>query len=400
MNRTLEELTLNEKRALVNIIDQKKRGLSDLEWSEIASLFNLDINSETLRKAGVGVKLVSDAAMLDSDSDMVSVMDKDYIERQKLRDLNNKVNAVYRAESRSELLRETIREEIRNLPKVDVRYAPMHAQICYSDTREELVLCVGDIHYGADIMVKGLQGEILNKYNHDVFEERMEKLLDKTIDVLRKEALTKVNVLLVGDLLDGMLRQTQLMRLEYGIVESTMRLSEYLAHWIAAIGEHAVVDVYAVTGNHSEIRPLKSKSREFEDENLEKIVMWYLKERLSGAYHIRIFDDCQKHKLIDIAGFSFLLLHGDGEKDISKLSYDAVQLYSKPIDYFVCGHKHKENEFPSGLTSNGNSVIIRVPSVCGMDEYAQKKGFGGKPGATLILMREGYGRRCIYPINL
>lgn len=97
-----------------------------MEWTELAGLFDLDINSETLRKAGVGIKLVSDADMLETDEDMVPVMDRGYVERQKMRDLNSKVNAVYRAESRSELLRETIREEIQKLPKIDVRWAPMH----------------------------------------------------------------------------------------------------------------------------------------------------------------------------------------------------------------------------------------------------------------------------------
>ena len=69
-----------------------------------------------------------------------------------------------------------------------------------------------------------------------------------------------------------MLRQSQLIRLEYGIVESTMQLSEFLASWINAISIFAEVHVYSAMGNHSEIRPLRSKNREFEDENLEKVM--------------------------------------------------------------------------------------------------------------------------------
>lgn len=371
-----------------------------MEWAEIGKIFSLDINSETLRKAGVGIKLVSDAALLDSDEDMTPVMDREYLERQKIRDLNNKVNAVYRAESRSELLRETIREEIRKLPRIEVRYAPLGVFRQPNKKARAGVLAIGDFHYGADIVVKGLYGETLNRYNHEVFEQRMENLLDETVDVIRKEELCQLNVFLVGDLLDGMLRESQLMRLEYGIVESTMRLAEYMANWFTALAEHTTVKICGVTGNHSEVRPLKSKSRDFEDENLEKIVMWYLKERLKNIDRVEVVDDCQRMKLVDVVGYSFLLLHGDGEKDIGKIAHDAVQLYSKPIDYFVCGHKHSENEFPSGVTHDGNSVIIRVPSICGMDKYAQKKGFGGKPGAILTVMERGRGRRCIYPIQL
>lgn len=379
------------------MIDQKKRGLLDMEWVELGQLFKLDINSETLRKAGVGIKLVSDADMLDTDPDMTPLVDRDYVERQKLRDLNNQVNAVYRAESRSELLRETIREEMKKLPPMKVQYAPMGS--LRSDKERALVLTMGDFHFGADIVVKGLYGETLNRYNHSVFEQRMERLFDETVDVLRKEKLNKIYVFLVGDLLDGMLRESQLMRLEYGIVESTMRLSEYLATWFASLSKYGEVNVVGVTGNHSEVRPLKSKSRDFEDENLEKIILWYLKSRLEDVPRVKIVGECEKLKMVKVVGYNFLLLHGDGEKDIGRLARDAVQLYGHPIDFFVCGHKHSENEYPAGITPDGNSTIIRVPSMCGIDKYAQRKGFGGRPGAILTVMEKGYGRRCVYPLQ-
>ncbi len=75
-------------------------------------------------------------------------------------------------------------------------------------------------------------------------------------------------------------------------------------------------------------------------------------------------------------------------------------LYGEAIDYLICGHKHREQEYVSGYTDQGNSVVIRVPSVCGMDEYAQRLGYGGKPGALAMVLEAGYGRRCIYPISL
>lgn len=233
-----------------------------------------------------------------------------------------------------------------------------------------------------------------------VFEERMTELLNETISILKKESISKVCVLMVGDLIDGMLRQSQLMRLEYGMVESTIRLSEFLAQWLTALSAYADVDVYASSGNHSEVRPLKSKSREFEDENLERIILWYLGARMERTANVYINMDCKRMKLIDIEGFSFLLLHGDGEKSIDQIARDTVNLYGRSIDYFVCGHKHKENEYPAGNTPYGSSVIIRTPSICGMDRYAQRKGYGGRAGAVALVMEEGYGRRCVYPIKL
>jgi len=332
--------------------------------------------------------------VLDRSTDLANIAG-DYIERQKMRDLTRQVNEIYRSESRSELLRETIAEAITNLPPVVIPTAP----ISHSGEKT-LVVGIGDLHYGAKIKVEGLMGETINEYNSDIFEKRMWKLLSEIESICAKEDIGIVSVFLVGDLIDGMLRQSQLMKLQYGMVESTMRLSEFLAQWLNMLSVHANVSVYAVSGNHSEIRPLGSKKGQFEDENLEKIVMWYLAERLRKNDSITVQADVKKLNLVKIRGYNFLLLHGDGEKKIEQIARDAVSLYGENIDFFVCGHKHREQEMPSGMTSDGNSTIIRVPSICGVDTFAYGKGYGGRPGAVATVIEKGYGRRCVYPIQL
>ena len=330
-------------------------------------------------------------------SGAVNDISNGYVERQKLRDLTNRVNAMYRTQSRSELLREQIAEAVKNLPPFSITtYADSERE----DKDRAIVVALGDFHYGADIHVEGLRGEVLNEYNHNVFERRMEKLFHELVDIISTEYVSEVHLMLVGDLVDGMLRQSQLMRLEYGIVESTIRLSEYLAFWISELSSYADVHVHAALGNHSEIRPLKSKNREFEEENLEKIIMWYLHERLRNREEIFVDADCKRQTLVDVKGFSFLILHGDGEKNIPLIAQDAINMYAEPIDFFICGHTHKEQEYPMGMTDTGNSVIIRAPSICGTDKYAQSKGYNGKPGAIAMVIEKGYGRRCVYPIQL
>lgn len=63
----------------------------------------------------------------------------------------------------------------------------------------ELVVALGDIHYGANIRVEGLNGEALNIYNHTVFEERMKKLLDEVEYIVAREDVQHVHLFLVGD---------------------------------------------------------------------------------------------------------------------------------------------------------------------------------------------------------
>ena len=330
--------------------------------------------------------------------------DGGYIERQKIRDLNRKVNETYRAQARHESLRETISQAIRELKPMpvpsDADEIPRGRNI--KETSASLVVALGDIHYGAKICVKGLRGEILNEYDSCVYDERMLNLSRQIRDILHQNRnIGDVHVLLVGDLIDGILRNKQLVHLEYGIVDSTIGFAENFSHWLLGIAAAGVrVTVHAVSGNHSEIRPLGSKKREFESENMERIILWFLKERLRDFENIFVYDDCPIYDLFSIEGYSFLLLHGDSEKKIPELASETIQLYEKSIDFFVCGHKHREQEYPTGMTSAGNSIVIRVPSICGADSYAQSKGYGGRAGAIAMIIEKDYGRRCVYPINL
>lgn len=394
MSYTLDELSREDKKRLVEEIADKKCGASGKEWAALCEEYQLECNPETLRKAGVGVKLYRDAIGEDD-------CDGGYIERQKIRDLTRKLNEEYRKQSRSELLRETVAEASRRMPPIVV-HEHIPPKFANSELTPErcLVVGIGDFHYGAKINVKGLYGETLNAYNAEVFQYRMGLLLHELKQIIEKEQIESVHVMMLGDLLDGMLRQSQLMRLEYGLVDSVMQLSEYMAQWIAALSEYAIVRVSASSGNHSELRPLGTKAREMEDENLERIVMWYLFDRFITSTRVHVNPECERLNKVNVCGYSFVLLHGDGGEDIGKISQQTVNLYGEKVDYFMCAHLHKEQEFTTGYTCDGNSMIIRVPSICGMSRYEQRKGYGGRPGAIAMVMEMGYGRRCIYPIDL
>ena len=400
MSRSIEQLDSIEKWELVQEILDKKNGDSDMDWSEIVGSFDLDCSPETLRKAGVGVKLASDAGMK-LGIEKAETADRNFMERQKLADIQRGIRKDMREMSRTELLCEQIGEAIKSLPEIKIEKfctgAPKQ-----SGTKRELVVGMGDFHFGADFTVRGLRGEQLNWYNSYVFEKRMAMLATEIMKITEKEKPEQITVMIVGDMLDGMLRQGQLQRLEYGAVESAMRLSETLSQWLADLEERVQIPirVYAVRGNHGEIRPLGSKAGQFPEENLERIVMHYLRARFQEDQWIWIVDDdAPMHQMIDVCGFTYMLTHGQGV-NIETMARDSVNLYNKPIDVFMVGHLHKSQSFQSGIMNGTNIYVERVPSLCGVDPYAQSLGYGGQPGATIILMEEGYGRRCVYPVIL
>ena len=266
--------------------------------------------------------------------------------------------------------------------------------------KRTLVLCVADCHFGAEWIVRGLRGEILNRYNPEVFAERMDDLLLQVRDIIDREGISDVQLLLCGDSLDGMLRPSQLMKLRWGVIESCMRFSEHMAQWIAALSQYATVSVCGVDGNHTETRSLNSKRGDFPGENLEKVIFWFLAERLKDVPGVLVDSVTEQQKHLTVQGFSILLTHGTDIKSLENAAKQTMLLYGESIDYLICGHKHREQEYVSGYTDQGNAVVVRVPSLCGMDEYAQRLGYGGKPGALAMVLEAGYGRRCIYPISL
>lgn len=401
MSRTLEQLDSQEKQLLVQEILDKKNGGCDKDWGEIALEFDLECNPETLRKAGVGVKLASDAGM-EFNISAREAIDRNFLERQKMYDLRRGIRKDLREFSRTELICESIREAIKGLPKITLATSKKICPPWDVEIHRELIVGVGDFHYGASFCVYGLYNEIINKYNPDIFSSRMRELHDQIVNICVKENPEQITVMIVGDMLDGMLRASQLQRLEYGIVDSAMHLAEELTQWFVALANDTAVPirVAAVRGNHGEIRPLGTKAGQFPEENMERIVMHYLRARFDDENWIFVIDnDAPMQQMIDVCGYKFLLLHGQGV-NIESLARDCVNQYHHAIDGFVLGHLHKQQTFQSGILNGTNVMVERIPSICGVDPYAQSQGYGGKPGATCILIEKGYGRRCVYPIVL
>lgn len=360
---------------------------------------------DSLRKYAKGIQWCEEAGVLSFVNPVVCVTEKtddagaERMALQQARDLRREINETYRAEARSDALRRAIIEAADRMPPMTVR-TPVHG---YWKNQEEgcLIIPIADCHYGAEWEIKGLKGEVINRYSPEIFEDRMGKLLNEAEERIHENKVNRAVVLMAGDSLDGMLRQSQLMRLRYGIVDATMRFAEFMCQWIDRLSAVGVrVDVYNVMGNHTEIRPLGSKRGDFGEENLEKIITWYMAERMKNNERVKVHANCPKHHLITIDGKNVVLSHGDDEKDIVKFARDMMLLYQTPVDYFYTGHKHTGESYMGGTTADGNTEVIRIPSICGVDTYANSLRFGGRAGTELHLFAQGRGIVKKYPVWL
>lgn len=366
----------------------------DLDWVEIAQLLDLDVSSDHLRKLAYAYKENDDYIKLNgnkSDDSIIRELDEKLkeINREKIKfqDQRREWTRLERTGARWEATQQDIVDAIKSLPNIEVPKT-----IIRKENNKDGILAITDPHYGAEFHIKGLYGETLNKYSPEIFEGRMWNLLDMAVSKIQNEKLTHINLLMLGDAIEGILRMTSLQTLRYGIVDSTMLYAEFMANWINKLSEYVIVDVYSALGNHSQIRPLGSKNGDFDDENMERVITWFLKERLKNNKNV-IFNDNGNHLIaFDIFGMNILASHGE-EKDLATAVNDYRNMYNVTIDMFIAGHKHSKEVKTVGVGSYGDIETIRIRSIMGSNDFSVNKiRRSSKAGSALLVFEEDMGK--------
>ena len=110
----------------------------------------------------------------------------------------------------------------------------------------------------------------------------MWSMLEKVVDIIAKEDLTEINVWELGDSISGLLRlNSQLMHLRYGVIDSAIKYAEFLANWLNDLSQYVKVNFQMVKdSNHSQLRLLGQPKNSFPDENMAKVIIASVRERL------------------------------------------------------------------------------------------------------------------------
>lgn len=379
----------------------------DCDYAEIAPyLFGVELNSHECRKRMYGVlnileqiegeviSNITDESILDELTMKTLELKK---ERQKNQTINAQINKNIRLVARNEMTQDLIVGAIENLDPLAFPKSTFPRAI----SAQEAILPISDVHFGKECKILGLKGEVINEYNEDVYKRRMEDLLKETIRISHKEDIEKLNVLLTGDLIDGILRMTQLQKLQYGIVDSAMKLAEHLSHWFNRLSNYVNVDIYFCLGNHSQIRPLGSGNGDFAEENMERVIIWYLKSRLEGNQNINMIDNKSDFIYFNCKGLNVMASHGE-ERNVESAIKDYMLLYGERIDLFIGGHLHTKENKSIGIAHNGLTDVeyCRVKSICSIDDYSTKLRKSSGAGTSIFIIEENKGKTITYDINL
>lgn len=300
-------------------------------------------------------------------------------ERIKLFDEKRELRENYRWQARNELYQEKIIQAINRLEPIKI--SPIMDKP-YERVGTTAFMAIADLHAGSTFEVKGLYGEVVNKYNYEIMQARLWKLLN---DFYNDDVVYDNLVIgILGDALENILRLSSLSKLREPVLDTCIKLGAFLSEWLVEAQRkmQVPIKVISVGGNHDTQRILGSKPS-FEDENLMKIVVEFMKLRLKDCPNIEIADYTDV-AVENIHGTSIMLQHGE-DKDLQVAMDYFANLYNIDVDEIYAGHLHRPESKSVGITELGDRTITRVGSICGVDTFAKKIRASARPSAYVAL---------------
>lgn len=387
-------LSVDQYESCIRDIQDKMNGEQDIEWEEIRAKYNLPISAVTLRKAnskpfgGAFIKsYVESKGSTNHSLSYVEQLNEIRKEKQKLSDERAALRKISRDEARYEANLEYLERLIqeKDFPEIESVYSPTY------DSDNDLLICLHDFHYGLNI--KNNFGE----YNSNIAKERLDKYLQRVLEIQKIHHSQNAFILLGGDLISGAIHTSIQLQNRENVVEQVQGASELISLFVYKLSKH-FDNVYVngtCGGNHSRVNP--DKEAVLRGERLDLLIPWYINARLSMVDNVKIIDDAidPTIAMMNIRGNNYVGVHGDldglNENGINKLR----ALISQPFKGVILGHLHH-----STYDEISNIDVIRSGSfVDPIDDYSISKRISGH-ASQMVMVIDYEGIRTFYPVDL
>lgn len=388
----------NESQYIWRVGQAKDNGLIDNTWEELTPILNTQcgISEEDARGSSAWRKryrvmqqawddVFSKQSFAAEHLDDLDIKKRELEkERQKLYATKIEAHRNLRQESRSELFYENIRDAIEALPMPNIA---VNNLLHYANNKEYL-LCLADIQAGAKFDLP------TNTYSLAICEARFDVLLNYVVDYIKTNCITKINVVGLGDSVQGILRLTDLKLNETSVVEATVTIARLIACFLNQLTAYCYVEYFHVpTSNHSQTRPLGSKASELACEDMEYVIGNYISDMLRANNRINVhMNNDYDYIEIPIFDFNVMALHGHTIKNLDTALKDLSVTHRKLIDYVIVGHWHNGKVIPGNEHDSHDTEVLMCPSFQGTDPYAfYKLGLSSKAACKMFIFDETYG---------
>lgn len=339
-----------------------------------------------------GINIGYEKALSDREEDgLLKELEEKKLELEKekirLQDQRREYKKYIRSDARFEHILEILDEKLDMLN--ETKPFIQHKDTYVSDSKREAILIASDWHLGANFE------NFFGKYNLDIAKERLNDLLNKTIEYCKDNRVETLHLELLGDNISGGIHWGSKVESEEDCVSQTMTLCNILEKFIGILSDKIPnIKVYSLVGNHSRINMSKSDNQR--GENLERIVPWFLKKRFERIDNIHIMDNCNIDDGIikfEVLNSTIIGVHGDLDKPTNVVN-DMIKMFKIIPDSIHMGHYHHHFE----KEEHDIEVVING-CLQGTDEYAKNIRKTGRPMQKLMIYNEE-GKLCTYKIKL
>ena len=370
-------------------------------WQDVADILNVLLNTEytesKFRKSYQAFEKMLEAnkeKFIDGDAYSKEIDLKFEAlrkERIKLQTANVERGRVDRGESRQHMYYEFIGSVKDTIPLPNFR--PINV---YGGDKE-YVCCISDIHFGANFKSEN------NEYSIEICKDRFELLLSHLIKFIDEKKLDKINILELGDTLQGILRISDLKINETTVSKATVQVSKLIAKFLRDLSEYCYVDYYHVPfANHTQTRNLGTKAGELADEDAEYVISHYIEDLCSNNERINVVlaEEGKQYIRVPIQGNEIIAMHGHTIKNIESSIKDLSMMRREFIDYLFLGHFHGNKEMNGNEGCCNDTEVIVCPSFIGSDPYSDSLMKGSKSSVKIYGFDELYGHTETYKLIL
>jgi len=392
----------NEEQYIWRICQYKDNGVIDIGWDELGYVFNSELRDEDTeqtssawRKPYQNAKryyenVFSDMISGDKNTSVQEQLDEIYRAKRQLSDQRREYNKLLMPEARGQHLAEHMLECAKNLNKE--RPLLFKKNTSYDYSNRDAVLVLSDWHYGM------CTDNIWNKYNVEICKSRVETLTEKVLQHIALHKPARLHILILGDMANGGIHNSSRVASEEDVSDQLMHVAEMLAQVVDALSpEVGETFIYSTYGNH--MRTIQNIKDSIHTDNMEKIIPWWLRQRLSDKTDVHVIDSEFKEFIkLNVCGYNVIACHGDLDriKNFGQMANTIfTKLYGETIDYAILGDKHHHES----MESFGIETMISR-SLCGSDNYANSKRLYSDAGQTLMLFSNEDGKECTYNIKL
>jgi len=352
-------------------------------WQDVADIIRTELNENydesAYRKIFQSFQKIFESTKQDYlDNTIIEEIDKkkDILYKQQVKtfDKMREYRKTLRDEARIEVLIDAIRESAESYPTIKPIYSK---ELLSIKEGNEAILNISDWHCGSEI------DNFRNKFNEQILEDRVQKLMEQTVAYCKMANVTKLNVVNGGDMVSGSIHASVRIEADLDIVEQVKKSSALIYQLLMYLSEHIPVLTYRSTlDNHSRMN--KDYKEHIEKENFSNLSSWWLEAKLEGT-RVRMMKDN-----IDENIGCFVLNNGKkvgfvhGHLDtINTVIQDLTFGTNIMFDIVLMSHYHSDKM----KSFQGRRLFING-SLRGVDSYALNKRLFGDATQTLLIFNE------------